>query len=240
MAHDPFDGRGLLQALPIPLGPLLSLLGTLLQVIRRAKPTQRPAPAPTLPARAGPDAAVAPRSPAPPPRHARARPPAPLLHAVEVGRQGVGHRLPSFGRSIASGDRQVLVRAIRSASAPQPSSRAAHRPDRRGRPATHLFVGPAHVRRLARQDFAQDGAQAEDVGAAVQVAMSPVACSGCHVRRRAQQRAGFRLRPDAARRAGAPRRADRRHVLRFLMQPAAPVLHPRRPPRPAPWPGPSP
>jgi hypothetical protein len=52
----------------------------------------------------------------------------------------------------------------------------------------------AGERRLARQDFAQDGAQAEDVAALVEVLDLAARLLGGHVRRRAQHPARRRLR----------------------------------------------
>ena len=90
--------------------------------------------------------------------------------------------------------------------------------------AADFLARSAHVRRLAGQDLAQDRAQAEDIGPAVQMGDVAVGLLGRHVRRRAQQRTGFGVGAEAAGRAAAAGGANRVRSSRRLMCPARAFL----------------
>ena len=111
-----------------------------------------------------------------------------------------------------------------SASAPQPSSRAvaSARSPLAALRRTSSLDRPT-IRRLARQDLAQDRAQTEHVGAAVEMGDVAVGLLRRHVRRRAQDRAGLGVGAELppSRCCGG---ADHRLVLRHLMRPAGAFL----------------
>ena len=144
----------------------------------------------------------------------------PLLNASQVVRQPVGHRLgilrpvDRLGRKAFLGQGDELRIG---AAAVEP--RGGIGQIAVGRLAADFLARSTQIRRLAREDLAQDRAQAEDVGATVEVGDVAAGLLGRHVRRRAQDRAGLGVGAEAAVRAGAPRGANDR-FLRLLMRPA--------------------
>ena len=125
-----------------------------------------------------------------------------LLHAVQVRRQGIDDDLRVLGPIDRLGGEALLRQGDElrvGAAAVEPRGRIGQVAV--GGLAADFLVRSAHIRRLARQDLAQDGAEGEHIGPAVEIGDIAAGLFGRHVRGGAQDRPGFCFGAETADRA---------------------------------------